>query len=99
MIEVGTKEELRLHLENEYVVIDFGADWCMPCRNARPIFKRLADTYTNMRFLSVNVDKVSSVLKDYDVRLLPTFLILKKGMIVGRVVGDIYELEELIKLI
>ncbi|KAG5937323.1 hypothetical protein E4U53_000029 [Claviceps sorghi] len=65
-----------------YVVVDFYADWCAPCRAIAPIFSKLADTHSrggHVAFAKVNVDHVKEVSKRYGVSSMPTFMVLENG--------------------
>lgn len=44
---------------NKYVVIDFTATWCGPCRMITPILERLSVQYENVVFVKVDVDELS----------------------------------------
>ncbi|KAG5926293.1 hypothetical protein E4U42_003440 [Claviceps africana] len=65
-----------------YVVVDFYADWCPPCRAIAPVFSKLADTHARggrVAFAKVNVDHVQDVAKRYSISSMPTFLVFEKG--------------------
>lgn len=65
-----------------YVVADFYADWCGPCKMIAPHFLKLASTFSIPGFLAfakVDVDNVQSVARKYGVAAMPTFLFFKDG--------------------
>jgi thioredoxin 1 len=69
-----------------YVVVDFYADWCPPCRAIAPIFSKLADEHAvpgQLGFAKVNVDHVKDVAKKYGISAMPTFLIIENGAQMG----------------
>lgn len=73
---------------NPVVVIDFYADWCGPCKAVSPIVENIAAKYTGRIAVYVmNVDANLIVPKQYNVRSIPTVLILKNGVEVNRIVG------------
>ena len=65
-----------------YVVVDFYADWCPPCRAIAPTFSKLADDHASkgqLAFAKVNVDHVKDVAQRYNISAMPTFLFFKNG--------------------
>ncbi|KAI0403973.1 thioredoxin-like protein [Xylaria palmicola] len=85
--------ELRALLASTtYVVVDFYADWCPPCRAIAPIFSRLADTHASkgqLAFAKVNVDHVKNVAGQFNVTAMPTFLFFERGAPRGVMVDGI----------
>ncbi|KAL1884745.1 mitochondrial thioredoxin [Paecilomyces lecythidis] len=83
------------------VVVDFFATWCGPCKAVAPTIGKLSETYTNVRFIQVDVDKAGSIAQQLGVRAMPTFVLFKDGKeLEKRVVGaNVKELEEAIKSI
>ncbi|MBT8171493.1 thioredoxin [Candidatus Bathyarchaeota archaeon] len=72
------------------VLIDFWADWCMPCRMMTPIMEELAKTYAGKAFFGkVNVDENSQIAGRYGVMSIPHFLIFKNGTRVEKIVGAV----------
>jgi thioredoxin 1 len=67
---------------NMYVVADFYADWCGPCRTIAPMYAQLAKTHSvpnYLAFAKVNVDTVQAVAAQYGVSAMPTFMFFKNG--------------------
>ncbi|KAL5557616.1 hypothetical protein UlMin_039852 [Ulmus minor] len=72
---------------NNLMVVDFTASWCGPCRFISPFLSELAKKLPNVIFLKVDVDELKSVAQDWAVEAMPTFVFLKQGKIVDKVVG------------
>ncbi|CAK9157085.1 unnamed protein product [Ilex paraguariensis] len=72
---------------NKLIVVDFTASWCGPCRFIAPFLAELAKKLPNVTFLKVDVDELKSVATDWAVEAMPTFMFLKEGKIVDKVVG------------
>ena len=69
-------------------IIDFYADWCGPCIMMNPIVEELSkELKGNVEFERVDIDKSPDIANKYDVGSIPTFVILKNGHEIGRIVG------------
>lgn len=65
-----------------YVVADFYADWCGPCKAIAPSYEQLAKKHSlpdYLAFTKVNVDNVQQVAAEYGVSAMPTFMFFKNG--------------------
>ncbi|PRQ41286.1 putative monodehydroascorbate reductase (NADH) [Rosa chinensis] len=72
---------------NKLIVIDFTATWCGPCRSMEPALKEYADKYTDVEFVKLDVDELPDVAMEFGVQAMPSFLFIKKGEVIDRVVG------------
>ncbi|MCG8326432.1 MAG: thioredoxin [Chitinophagales bacterium] len=69
-------------------VVDFWAEWCGPCRAITPIIEELSKEYNGKATIGkVNVDENPEVSMKYNIRSIPTILILKNGEVVEKQVG------------
>lgn len=74
----------------ELVLVDFGADWCGPCRMMEPTVHALAAEYAGrVKVATVNADANIQTVTKYNVRSLPTFLLFKGGQVVDQVIGAV----------
>ncbi len=70
------------------VLVDFWADWCMPCRMLSPIVEEVAlELGDKLKVVKVNVDENPDVATRYGIQAIPTLLVFKDGRIVTEVVG------------
>jgi len=70
------------------VVVDFWAEWCMPCRMITPIVRELAEAYRGkMVFAELNVDENPSTASRYNIMSIPTLLVFRDGELVDQIVG------------
>lgn len=69
-------------------VIDFWAEWCGPCRMIAPIIEELSDEYKDKVLVGkLDVDSNPEVSMKYNVRSIPTVLILKNGQVFDKQIG------------
>lgn len=70
------------------VLVDFWAEWCMPCRIVGPIVEELANEYKGkLKVGKLNVDENGKTAQSYGVMSIPSLLIFKNGQVVKTMVG------------
>ncbi|RLI31165.1 thioredoxin [Candidatus Bathyarchaeota archaeon] len=75
-----------------FVVVDFWASWCPPCRIIAPIIEKLAKQYAGkIVFAKVNVDQNPKTALAYGVTSIPTLIFIKNGVEVDRIIGAVPE--------
>jgi thioredoxin 1 len=82
------------------VLVDFWAEWCMPCRMIAPSVDQLAETYKGrLKVGKVNVDEQSDLAAQFGIISIPTLLVFKGGQMVRQKVGALpkHEIENLFK--
>jgi thioredoxin 1 len=88
--ESNTEEEFKKALTGgKPVLVDFGANNCVPCRQMRPILKELGQEYAGKaEVLVIDVYKYQNLAKDYKVALIPTLVFFDaKGKEIFRQMG------------
>nr|AFK36929.1 unknown [Lotus japonicus] len=69
------------------LVIDFSASWCGPCRFIEPAIHAMAEKFSDVVFNKIDVDELPDVAKEFEVQAMPTFVLVKRGKEVARVIG------------
>jgi thioredoxin 1 len=70
------------------VVVDFWAEWCMPCKQMAPIVDQIATEMAGkIKVMKCDVGADPSVASKYGISSIPTLLIFKGGEPVERMVG------------
>jgi len=71
------------------VLVDFWAEWCMPCRALAPVLDELATEYHGkVKFAKVNVDECREVPSKFGIRGIPTLILFKDGKKISELVGN-----------
>ena len=67
----------------DLTVVDFYADWCMPCKRMGQVLEQIED----LNVLKINVDENEEIAKEYKVMSIPYMLIVKDGEIKEEILG------------
>ncbi|RMF25032.1 MAG: thioredoxin [Cyanobacteria bacterium J083] len=85
---IQPEEFEQLIAEEDFVVVDYTATWCGPCRLIAPFIDQLAADYEGRaKVVKVDIDNNRENAKLYGIRSIPTVLIFKQGEVVERLVG------------
>lgn len=84
----STKEFDDLLAKEKFVLVDFWATWCAPCRMIAPIIEQLADQYDGkITVAKVDVDKQQELSIRYGIQSIPTVVLYKDGKIAVKEIG------------
>ena len=80
-------------------ILYFTADWCSPCKKTMPIVEQLNTEQIIAKFFIIDVDSDIERTKDFEIRSVPTFVVMKDNKEIHRVTGaqTRKQLEELIR--
>jgi thioredoxin 1 len=70
------------------VLVDFWAEWCVPCKSLLPVLGEIADVYAGeAAVVKINADENKEITGRFEVRGLPTLILFKDGVEQERVLG------------
>ncbi len=73
-----------------FVMVDFWATWCGPCKMVAPIVEELAKEYEGrVTFAKVNTDENPDLASRYNIRGIPTLIFFKEGKVLDQVIGAV----------
>lgn len=76
----------------------FTADWCQPCKKTKPIVEELNREQTTAGFQIIDVDDNSDLVKAFNIKSVPTFILFEGGIERNRIIGG-QTREELVEFI
>lgn len=72
----------------DLVLVDFFATWCQPCRTMRPILEQVKQMAGDrVRIIKVDVDRMGAASQFYDIRSVPTLMLVRAGQVLWRQSG------------
>ncbi len=73
--------------KDKLAFVDFYATWCGPCKAMNPFIEKFSETYKDVKFYKVDVDKLTDLSTEFGVSAMPTFVLIKDGDVVSKVIG------------
>lgn len=70
------------------VLVDFWAEWCGPCKMIAPVLDELsAEMAGQVKIAKVNVDENRDLAAQFNIRSIPTLLVIQGGQVKGQMIG------------
>lgn len=84
-----TKEtfEAEVLREKKFVVVDFWATWCTPCRMLAPILEEVEEERADIKVCKLNIDETPDIVEKYGIMSIPALLFFKDGDTAGESIG------------
>lgn len=75
-------------IQKGITIVDFWAEWCMPCKALAPAFEQVAEKYKEkVTFAKLNIDENPNTASKYRIMSIPTLLVFKDGRVVDQITG------------
>ena len=87
----GIQDLEELIENNEYLLIDFWAEWCAPCRFFGPIFEKASEKYPDMVFAKCDTEAAQDVAAAFGIRSIPTLGIFRDKVLLFLQPGALQE--------
>jgi thioredoxin 1 len=98
-VELTTENFDEVVSGNDFVVIDFWADWCGPCRQFAPVYARAAEKNEDLVFATVDTEVQQKLAAAFQVRSIPTLAVIRDQTVIYAQPGALPDaaLESLLK--
>jgi thioredoxin 1 len=68
--------------DKDFVVVDFWAPWCGPCRSFAPVYDKVSQDHDDIVFAKINTEEEQEIAAHFQIRSIPTLMIFREQVII-----------------
>jgi len=76
---------------NDFVIVDFWAQWCGPCKSFAPTYEKLSAEFPDVVFAKVNTEEEQGIAAHFQIRSIPTLMMFREQIIIFSEAGALPE--------
>ena len=82
VLELNEENFEQTILNNDFVIIDFWAPWCGPCKGFAPVFEAASEKHEGVVFAKINTEEERGLAGHFQIRSIPTLMIFREKVII-----------------
>jgi thioredoxin 1 len=82
VLELNEQNFEEVILNNDFIVIDFWAPWCGPCKGFAPVYDAASEKHEGIVFAKVNTEEQQALAGHFQIRSIPTLVIFREKVII-----------------
>ena len=79
--------EAAIVADDSFVLVDFWAEWCGPCRQFGPIYERVSDKHPDITFAKVDTEKEQELSAMAGIKSIPSLMMFRDGVLLFNQAG------------
>ncbi|MTW21932.1 thioredoxin [Allochromatium palmeri] len=91
VVELDTANFEQTIQDNDFVIVDFWAPWCGPCRSFAPVYEKVSEDFPNIVFAKLNTEEQQAIAGHFQIRSIPTLMIFREQIIIFSQAGALPE--------
>jgi thioredoxin 1 len=76
---------------NDFVIVDFWAQWCGPCKSFAPTYEKISEDFPDIIFGKVNTEEQQGIAGHFQIRSIPTLMMFREQIIIYSEAGALPE--------
>lgn len=83
----GNEQNFNEVVNDEFVLVDFFATWCGPCKMLGPVLQEMVNERNDVKIVKIDVDECPNLSKQFGIMSVPTLMLFKQGSVIATKYG------------